>query len=288
MKCNIIGAGRLGMNLAYSLSKSNLVSIESICNTSFSSSVRSCQKLGVGTPVQSIKDLPEAKITWVVCNDDSISSVVSALSENQQLKSGSYVIHCSGVLSSSVLEPLRNQGCLIGSFHPPKAFQAEILDDKAFNQVLGVIEGDDEVRQWLNSTFNQLGARLLTIEPNEKPIYHAAAVVASNYLVTLAYYSQQLLLEAGIEENDSKSMVVQLMQSSLSNLQQKQLVKEALTGPLVRGDLHTISKHLHCINNNEIQKLYRTMSMATLPMTTLSDGQKESIINALSSVVYEK
>jgi predicted short-subunit dehydrogenase-like oxidoreductase (DUF2520 family) len=283
MKCNIIGAGRLGMNLAYSLSKSSLVSIEAICNTSFSNSIKSCQKLGVGSPARSIRDLPEADVTWIVCNDDSIPSVVSELTESQQLKSGSYVIHCSGVLSSSVLAPLRNKGCNIGSFHPPKAFPSEILDEQAFNQVMCVIEGDDPVCQWLTSTFKQLGAHLLTIEPQAKPLYHAASVVASNYLVTLAHYSQQLMLEAGIEENDAKSIVVQLMQSSVMNLQQKQLVRDALTGPLVRGDLQTISKHLQSICSDEIQKLYKTMAMATLPMTNLEASQMELIFSALTS-----
>lgn len=270
MNCNLIGAGRLGMNIAFSLSGLNTIRFDYICNTSYTSALQSCEVLGFGLPVGTIKELPQSDVTWITCNDDSISQVVYDLGLLQNLKRGSFVIHCSGVLSSSILEPLRAQGCYVASFHPPKSFQAGKPEKNAFADLVCIVEGDQPACQWLQSTFTQLGAQLLTIEPNEKPAYHAAAVIASNYLVTLAHHSQQLLLQTGLHESEAKKIISQLMQSSLINLQQKEHIPEALTGPLARGDLRTISKHLQAIKSKEINDLYKSMAMATLPMTITS------------------
>ncbi|HAT1596382.1 TPA: DUF2520 domain-containing protein [Legionella pneumophila] len=277
MNFNIIGAGRLGKNLGIAMSVNQIASLSSICNSHLRSARVACNEIGFGNAVAKISELSEADITWITCRDDSISDVVSILDDVQILKKGSLVIHCSGALNSSVLLPLKKQGCYIASLHPLKAFRSNSLDSNAFKQVHCVIEGDSEACRWLKPAFEKLGASIIAVEPEMKAIYHAAATIAANYLVTLASYSEELLLQAGIQQAQSRKMICDLMHSNIVNLSQADSIESALTGPLARGDMQTISLHLEAIKNRDISSLYKTMALATLPLVDLSLDRKETL-----------
>jgi predicted short-subunit dehydrogenase-like oxidoreductase (DUF2520 family) len=281
MKFNIIGAGRLGKNIALALSSAQIASVQSIVNRSVNSSERSCHEIGSGTFVSNIEDLPSANITWITTNDDSIRSIVSILAERAQLNPESLVIHCSGVLNSALLEPLKAQGCFIASFHPLKAFRTGYVDANAFDKVECVVEGDEKACRWLRHSFTALGSNIITIKPDAKVAYHAAACMASNYLVTLASCSEQLLLQAGLTAEQAQKMIGKLMQGNLNNLQETKLIAEALTGPLMRGDKETLSLHLQAIANPILLNFYKAAGLATLPLTQLPNDKKQSIANLL-------
>ncbi len=282
MKCNLIGAGRLGKNIALSLFKAQFISSISICNRSFHSAQKACDEIGLGQPIDQIEHLTAAEVTFICCNDDAIEDVVRTLAHSAILKPGSFVIHCSGVLSSALLAPLKREGCLVASFHPLKAFKTNYLEPTAFKQVDCVLEGDQEVCEWLRSSFTKLEAHLITINPQAKATYHAAACMASNYLITLAACSEELLLNAGINSQQSRQMMVNLMQGNLNNLLQTEQIAESLTGPLARGDVQTIALHLDSIDNPEIRRLYQRAALATLPMTQLSLEIKQQISDLCS------
>lgn len=275
MNFNIIGAGRLGKNLGLALSINQIATLNSICNTNWASASNACNEIGFGNATPNLSNLPKVDITWITCKDDFISDVVSTLSTQKILKPGSLVFHCSGVYSSSILEPLKKQGCYIASLHPLKAFRSDCIDANAFKHVNCVMEGDSEACTWLKGTFEQLGASVIAIQSEAKAIYHAAATIASNYLVTLASYSEELLLKAGIDQQHSRNMICDLMQSNIINLSQHGRIAEVLTGPLSRGDTKTVSLHLQAIKDHEVNKLYKTLALATLTLTNLSDETKE-------------
>ena len=281
MKCNIIGAGRLGKNIALALSTSSIISSIAICNRTFESAQKACADLGFGLPISALETLPAADVTWISCNDDAIAEVVEQLTQRDRLKPGSFIIHSSGVLNSALLSPLKAKGCFIASFHPLKAFKTNYLDANAFKQVDCVLEGDEAVCDWLRSSFESLGAYVTAIKPENKPLYHAAACVASNYLITLASCSEELFLQAGLSTQQSRRMLLNLMQGNLTNLQQTETIAEALTGPLVRGDVKTISLHLDSIKNADILKLYKAAGLASIALTSLTEEQREQIKDLL-------
>ena len=277
MKCNIIGAGRLGKNIVLTLYKSQNITSLSICNRSLDSAEKVCHEIGFGQAIDTIEHLPEADITWISCNDDAIMSAVERLSLHSKLRPGHFVIHCSGVHSSDLLAPLKKQDCSVASFHPLKAFKTNYLDFSAFNHVDCIFEGDLEVCNWLNDVFTPLGANLIAIKPEAKSTYHAAACMASNYLITLAFCSEELFLKAGINSQQSRKMMLHLMQGNLDNLWQTESIAESLTGPLVRGDINTIALHLDAIKNPEIKHFYQSAALSTLALTELSHEIKQKI-----------
>lgn len=277
MNFNLIGAGRLGKNIALALGSAQIASLQAIYNRRFDSAKQACQALGTGVGVSKLSMLLPADVLWVVCSDDAIEPVVDQLAKEPILKKGSFVIHCSGVLNSSVLAPLKEQGCHVASMHPLKAFKQGYLSPDAFLNTYCVVEGDEMVCQWLHDAFHVLGAKMLDIQPKAKANYHAAACMASNYLITLASSSEQLMLNAGIPKEQAREMICDLMQGNIENLRQKNPIKESLTGPLMRGDVDTLNIHLQSIDELAIKKLYKAAGIATLPLTTLPDATQKMI-----------
>lgn len=281
MQFNLIGAGRLGQNLATALVHSGLAKLNGLYNQSTDSAKTALANIGSGYAVEYLHDLPKADLTIITTPDDIIYSIAEQLAENKIVSSGHVVIHCSGVLSSTELAPLTQLGCYTASIHPLKAFRVEDVESTSLQSCDCVMEGHEQALKLLRSLFQPLGANLILIPPERKAIYHAAAVFASNYLVTLASIAIDLLQETGISASSAQQMTSRLMTTSLTHIQQAHAIPEALTGPLARGDINTINKHLHGLQHNTaIHNLYQAMARATLPITTLSDELK-SKLNAL-------
>ena len=117
----------------------------------------------------------------------------------------------------------------------------------------------------LSSLFTQLNARLHIVTNISKPTYHAGTVIASNYLITLAQTATQLLTNAGIKHDLAQNIIINLMQSSLENLQSTKSFTHSLTGPIIRGDVHTIIEHLDALKTNPtVSALYKTAGLSTL------------------------
>lgn len=282
MKFNVIGGGKLGKNIAIALSQSSDVKLGAIYNKHLKKAQLAIEQVGSGEAISNLNDLPAADIVFITVPDDSISTVVAYLVNHAILAPNTIVVHCSGVLSSSILKPLHQ--CLIASFHPLKAFRQDVVDKTSFQHCHCVLEGDYKAIACLTSLFSPLGALLISIHPNHKTIYHAAAVMASNYLVTLANSAISLFKESGIDDALSHEITVNLMQSSLTNIMHAPTLSSALTGPLARGDRLTISEHLTALSNPLIKELYTAAALATLPLTHLNAEQQTSLRDLLGRI----
>ncbi len=283
MQFNIIGAGRLGSSLAYALINRARWQLLTLCNQHLSSAQQTVERLKSGSAVATIVELSSAPITFIATPDDHIAEVAKTLANNPFLKPGDVVVHCSGVYSSSLLQPLSDRGCYVASIHPFKAFKTAMTDSDLFQDCDCVIEGDANALTLLSTLFGQLGAKVISLNTEKKQLYHAAATMASNYLVSLASIATSLLVEAGIEASLAKQMCERLMESNLQNIRASASAEQALTGPLLRGDIQTILLHLGAIKNPLIGDLYRAAGLATLPLTNNSDERLMTLSSLLES-----
>ncbi len=283
MNFNIIGAGRLGMSLSSALIKHGQWQLAGVCNRSMSRAQLATQQLQSGLAVATIEELPHAEVTFITTPDDNITDVTHTLASNKTLRPGDIVIHCSGVHSSVLLLPLKDLGCHVASAHPFKAFRTTLPNSEAFNECDCVVEGDEQAVKILSLLFGQLGAKVISLSAEKKHLYHAAATMASNYLVTLASSATSLLIDAGINPSQAKNMCERLIENNLQNMRESATATHALTGPLMRGDVNTIILHLNAIKNPHIEGLYRAAGLATLPLTNNSN----EILTTLKSLLGE-
>lgn len=159
------------------------------------------------------------------------------------------VLHVSGAVSSDVLAPLRRVGCRVGSLHPMQSLADPLA---SLRGIAWGIEGDQEAVSWARRVVELLEGTALEIQTEAKPIYHAAACVASNYLAVLIELAAELLEQAEIPRPQGVAALLPLIRGSLENVRRLGL-PAALTGPIERGDVQTVASHLDAFEAYDIR-----------------------------------
>lgn len=259
----IIGSGALGSILTKALFEHDY-HIYSIYNRTVEKADQLAEEVNAdktGTFPASSGDLGDLIVITVP--DDSIASVSRTLSGIGGTWRGRYVIHCSGVHSSDILDDLKNKGALTAGFHPLQTFSARSSTSVFFKTVID-FEGEPEICSFLENLAVELGATPVKINKEEKIKLHLAAVLVCNYMVTLASMASDLL---GDRENDVHPQLADLkplMQQTLDNIMQFG-VENSLSGPLRRKDRDTISKHLNVLEHEPgIRELYKQLGLYTI------------------------
>jgi len=239
MKFGIIGTGIVGTALAVQLERAGhqCVGVHTRSTLSYRRfrSYLNIEQLDLAAL------LKEADWLFITTQDASIRLVAEALTREQVAKSGQLWVHCSGSLSSQILRVDSNYPISCLSLHPLQAF-ADV--DKALEYLPGThfgIEGDNQDQG--EQIVHDLGGIPHRLIPGSKSSYHAGAVVASNYLVVLASLAVELFAQAGIPQEEALRSLIPLMNGTLHNLDQLGLPR-ALTGPIARGDVEVVEKHL--------------------------------------------
>jgi predicted short-subunit dehydrogenase-like oxidoreductase (DUF2520 family) len=200
-----------------------------------------------------------ADIVFITTPDDTIAEVCALISENKGFSERAMVFHCSGALASTILvsaktgipENGKANHVQNGSLHPLQSFAAVQTktaknDDNPFGNIIMAVEGDAGAVSMGREIAADLGARPFTIRTDGKILYHAAAVVASNYLVTLMNLAIQLMSASGVSETDAFEILSPLIRGTLANIRNAG-IPDALTGPISRGDARIVEKHIQAI-----------------------------------------
>jgi predicted short-subunit dehydrogenase-like oxidoreductase (DUF2520 family) len=267
-----VGAGKGGQTLAAALARAG-VRVVAVASRSRASAERLAALAHV--PPAGVCDVAEevpsrAELTFLTVPDDAIAGAVAQITAAGGWQAGHAVVHCSGALPSTVLAPAGLAGCLIASFHPLQTFAAVPANaDTAARALTGVmfgLEGDVTLRAVLEALVMRLGGQALWVRAEDKPLYHAAAVLASNYTVTLLGLGASLLESCGLPHDMAVAALLPLLRGTLANLATLG-IPDALTGPLVRGDVGTVERHLAQLDARapEIAPVYRALGLAAIP-----------------------
>jgi predicted short-subunit dehydrogenase-like oxidoreductase (DUF2520 family) len=154
---------------------------------------------------------------------------------------------------------------MIGAFHPLAAFASP--DTPLPTGLTFAIEAQGVLHQQLWTIAQDVGGHPLALDPADKTLYHAAAVIASNYTVTLAALATQLFERMGATPDQALQALLPLMRTTLDNMEDQGL-PQALTGPLLRGDVSTVQRHLLALDHSvpHVGVLYRCLAHGTLPL----------------------
>lgn len=267
MNVLILGSGRVGTAFGYLL-KERGYRILGVYNRHRETGLQALERIGEGT-VYDRESLPAAVFVAdliIITTPDRAIKETAALAGSCSPRNDAYLMHMSGLLDSEILKIPGWEGGVF-SFHPLQAIAGFTEGVRLLPEALFTVEGDEKGEKFAGELARSLGLKYLVIKKEYKPLYHAAAVVASNYLVTLVDSSFRLLKKAGMDREEVKKGLLQLVKGTLQNLDQM-TPAGALTGPIARGDLETIDRHRQALADYapEIGELYRLLGWYTAEM----------------------
>ena len=238
----IVGAGAVGTALGAALHRAGwpvvaVASRDAARRERFRSLVP-----GVRGFAEAAAILDEVDLIILAVPDDAIERLAGEL----RLYGGQALVHTSGVLGAEVLEPARAAGTQIGAFHPLVAFADTERAIAAFHGATIAVEGDDQLVTHLADMADALGATAVRLAPGSKSAYHAAAVLAAGGFVALLDAIAELGAAAGLDEHGSLAVYGGLIEQTLGNARALG-IRAALTGPMTRGDVGTLARHLEAL-----------------------------------------
>ena len=286
LKVAIVGCGTVGTAIG------KLFKEEGYCIYGVATSnLKTARKAAGVTGAERFSDCPwevtrGADVVFITTPDDLIESTCKSISEHKGFDKDVVVIHCSGALSSDILSSARDCGAVVATLHPLQSFASVGQAVGLLPDSFCAIEGDESALSVVRQMVKDLGGILLEITPEKKTLYHAAAVAASNYLVTLIHLALDLNEAAGLATDTSFNSLLPLIRGTLSNIGAKG-IPAALTGPIARGDVATVSAHLKAIEKDapELLQLYRCLGLYTVDLAkakgTLDDEAGDKLVALL-------
>ncbi len=229
----------------------------------------------------------EAHVVLVAVRDAAIAEVAQMLVATGLITRHHTLIHCSGVISSDeAFARVRDRVGGVATLHPLRA----IPDGQAAMRRMGAtvfgVEGDERGRAEARTLATAMGGRVLELVGEQMAAYHAAAAVASNYLVGLLDAAGALLEHAGIPREDGIASLLPLVEGTLSNIRERGPAA-ALTGPIRRGDVETVERHLAALRGvpADLGELYRALGRRVVALARQSGDVPEDRLDAIEQLL---
>ncbi len=288
LSVGIVGAGMLGMSLINVFNKNSKLrwvltrsqdSKLNVINKIFNSQI-------IKSYIEEIDIIP--KFIILAISDKEIKVFTDELAKRLDYKlNGVYLVHCSGFQNANIMQCAKDKGAKIASLHPFQTFYYE--NDNSFKNVTWGIECEEEDFSAFSNLIEVLeGIPLkLTVEAiNNKALYHAAAVVASNYITPIMQLANQIAKSINLNEEELLATIAKTtIQNNLKSFKNDEL---PLTGPIARGDKETISIHIDAMRDKpELLRPYCQMGLVTAELAfrngTLLEDDFYDIMSILKS-----
>ncbi|WP_460604654.1 Rossmann-like and DUF2520 domain-containing protein [Jatrophihabitans fulvus] len=283
LRVGVLGVGRVGSALGAALARAGH-EVVAVAAVSDRSRARAAQRLPGAAVLPPDEVVAASDLVLVAVPDDALRPLVSGLADTGAWRPGQLVAHTSGAQGIGVLDAAAARGVVALALHPVMTFAGRAEDlDRLANTPFGVTAQDD-FRVVAESLVLEMGGEPLWVPERARPLYHAALSVASNHLVTVV--NDALSMLDGVGVTDPARLVAPLLSASLDNV--LRLRDDALTGPVSRGDVATVRRHLSGLAADapDVLPAYRAMALRTaeraLASGRLDAGQFASITEVLS------
>jgi predicted short-subunit dehydrogenase-like oxidoreductase (DUF2520 family) len=310
----IVGAGRLGTALARLL-KDRGANVRAIASRTREHAEEAARFIRAGVEIAAgvesgpgtggnpgvraieIEEVPAvASHVLISVSDSAIASVAQQLA-SAGLHGGGVALHTSGSRDPEELSALAAHGVATGAIHPfqtipspaqgvaalPGCYFATSFPpvSPATSPAADSGPGNGRAQAWAAAIIRLLDGKQLSISPQHWALYHAAAVFASNYLVTLIDAALEALETAGVSRIDALAAISPMCQSALANAI-KMRPDAALTGPIARGDASTVLRNREGLRavSAATQEAYRAIGLRALPIAARR-GLPEALLREL-------
>jgi predicted short-subunit dehydrogenase-like oxidoreductase (DUF2520 family) len=235
-----------------------------------------------GVPVLPIADaVAGAELVAIGVPDEVLPAIVSTVAS--EVPRGVDVLHLSGASGLDVLEPAVEAGARPLAVHPLQTF-ADVAGalETLPGCAVAVTAADDDGFVLGETLGRDLGGRPFRLPDAQRPLYHAAAVFASNYLVAVSGAADALFSRAGVPE--ALAAMRPLQEATLTNVHRLG-PRAALTGPAVRGDAKTIDRNLSAIAAADPELVAPYVALCRAAMVVAGDRVPASSRPAIEEVL---
>lgn len=283
----VVGAGRVGAVLAAALRAAGH-RVTGVSGESDASRARAAALLpgvGVRKPSEVARG---CDVLLLTVPDDMLANVASMLTASGAIRPGQLVVHTSGRHGLAILEPAREAGARCVALHPAMTFSGT---DRDLPRLAGCVVGltaEAGERAVAESLVADLGGTPMWVAEDRRALYHAGLAHGANHLVTLVSEAMEMVAAATDGSSGTAAATLRpLLTAALDNALAHG--DDALTGPIVRGDVRTVRDHLDEIATAAPQALlsYVSLARATLDRAVL-DGRVLPIRAAAISRVLDR
>ncbi|MFH1230321.1 MAG: Rossmann-like and DUF2520 domain-containing protein [Planctomycetota bacterium] len=254
-KVVIIGSGQVGQTLGYLLHRSKKYKIVGVWSRQLNNAKKAARFIGKNVRIFNDKSVAAlaGDIIFITTPDSAIQQVAQDIFSGNTVFENKVVLHCSGSLSSDILRSAkkhtlqgRGKNVFIASFHPLQTFANKLETVKNFRGTYCVYEGEPKALSVVKEIIRTIEGIPVGIKAKNKTLYHIGCVLACNYPVTLISVANEFLKRCGFKHKDIFRAIQPLIDSTIKNIKTIG-IPSALTGPIARGDILTIKKHLKSI-----------------------------------------
>jgi predicted short-subunit dehydrogenase-like oxidoreductase (DUF2520 family) len=243
----LVGAGSLAKALAPALRRVGY-RIEEIISRDRPDSRRRARALADKVGARAAT-LPQASLgagaIWLCVSDRAIAPVARALAPRADWR-GRFALHSSGALGSGELQALRDRGAQAASLHPMMTFVRRSLP--SLQGVSFAVEGDRGATALARRIARDLGGQAFSLHPAVKLMYHAWGAFASPLLVMQLALAEQVAAAAKIDRRLRRRIMAPIVRQTVDNYFRLGPA-EAFSGPLARGDLKIVRRHLRALKS---------------------------------------
>ena len=227
----------------------------------------------------------QARAILVAVRDGQLDVALDELRLQDGVQRGQVVLQVSGSAEPAARNRITADGVHYGTFHPLlPLIDPSLAAFRLQGSVIG-IEGDEWAYEVAARLAHRLGATTIEIPREERAAYHAAAVIASNFPVTLAALAEGLLSRVGVDSVAAHRAVRALMAASVENLASAPRALDALTGPIARGDVATVRAHTTALHGSRpYHEVYDVLSRATLALMR-ARGDDQATVSSMEAAL---
>lgn len=270
MQIGIIGAGRVGCSMGKYLVEHG-ADVLGYYDTNDRAAEEAAQFTGTER-YDTLAELVSASRLIFITTPDGI--ILRVWEQIRHLPLAQKIIcHCSGALSSDSFSGIEDTRAACLSIHPMLPFSNRFSSFEQLNNAFFTVEGQEHAVKVISELFRSFGNEICCIDGAKKAKYHAAASILSNQVIAVLDMGYSLLEECGFSRDDAVCATAQLVRRNIENVISSGCSK-ALTGPIERGDVQTVQKHISCLDEQDV-KLYKLLGKKLVKIAENKNPDKD-------------
>lgn len=229
--------------------------------------------------------LLESEVVILAVRDQVIGEVAQMLLGTGLINKRHVLLHSAGAApAKDVLGGVSEKVAGIGTLHPLSAIADGKDSMRTLKGTVFGVEGDEVGRAMATRLVTAIGGVVLALDSSQMAAYHAAAALASNYVVATIDAAAAVLSAAGVAPDKAAQALVPLAEGALRNITAHGTTA-GLTGPVRRGDAATIQRHLDALRvRPELAEIYRALARRALDIAGRIDGRDAPDRNGLDAI----